>query len=111
MKRQLCEVIHSISNEYGNLIVKDGRNYIEVDIAERAEAMGYPEIKSRYGHVNAVVPIKHPVRGMKVRIDGRTFSNYKQVDSGVAIPGHVVKDTGLSNSAYIPVDSMILNFA
>ena len=47
---------------------------------------------------------------MKVRIDGRTFVNYALFDSGVAVPGYIVKDASLPHRTYIPNDSMICNF-
>ena len=73
--------------------------------------MGYPELKERYANVNAIVPMKDPVEGMKVRIDGRTFVDYAQFESGVAVPGYVARDAGIPYITYIPNDSMILNFA
>jgi hypothetical protein len=47
---------------------------------------------------------------MKVRIDGRTFVNYAQFESGVVVPDYVARDAGLSYKTFIPKDSMILNF-
>jgi hypothetical protein len=48
---------------------------------------------------------------MKVRIDGRTFVNYAQFESGVVVPGFVAKAAGLKYKTFIPLDSMILNFS
>lgn len=48
---------------------------------------------------------------MKVRIDGRTFVQYRQFDSGVVVPGHVAQQSGLSHKSYQANDSMILNFS
>jgi hypothetical protein len=64
----------------------------------------------QYRKVLAVVPVKQARRGMKVRIDGRTFVNYGQLPSGVAIPGYVIQRSSLSYKTFIPNDSMILNF-
>lgn len=47
---------------------------------------------------------------MKVRIDGCTFISYAQFDSGVAVPGYVANEAGLSHHCYTAQDSMILNF-
>ena len=47
---------------------------------------------------------------MKVRIDGRTFVNYVQFDSGVAVPNYIAEDSELPYRAYAARDSMILNF-
>jgi hypothetical protein len=48
---------------------------------------------------------------MKVRIDGRTFVNYAQFESGIAVPNYVARQVDLPNRAYIAQDSMICNFA
>ena len=48
---------------------------------------------------------------MKVRIDGRTYVNYAQLESGVAVPGYVAKEAGLPYKNFEPNDSMIRNFA
>ena len=111
MNKNLYKILQSIADEYKSELSNNGRNYIEVDIGKKAEAIGYPELKEKYNHVNAVVPIKHPVKGLKVRIDGRTFVNYAQYDSGIAVPGYLAKDAGRPYKAFIPNDSMILNFA
>jgi hypothetical protein len=58
-----------------------------------------------------VVPLKAPLPGMKVRIDGRTFVNYRRHPSGMAVPGHVAEAAGMRSEAYRARDSMILNFA
>jgi hypothetical protein len=72
MKRHLSEVLESIVKECGGNILAGARHYLEVDIGKRAEVLGYPELKEKYGRVYAIVPLKHPRTGMKVRIDGRT---------------------------------------
>ena len=60
--------------------------------------------------MQAIIPLKKPVGGMKVRIDGRTFVNYAQYDTGVVVPGYGAKEAGLPFETFIPNDSMILNF-
>jgi len=111
MKRHLDEVLESIAKEYGGNILDGSRHYLEVDIGKRAEALGYPKLKEKYGQVYAIVPLKHPVNGMKVRIDGRTFVDYAQYDSGIAVPGYIADDAIQPYKPYIPNNSMILNFA
>ena len=37
--------------------------------------------------------------------------DYARFDSGVAVPGYVAREVGLSGTAYAAEDSMILNFA
>jgi hypothetical protein len=63
----------------------------------------------RYSNAWAVIPLKEPVSGMKVRIDGRTFINYARFDSGVAVPGYVAGGTTLNHPSYTAQDSMVLN--
>ncbi|QTA89650.1 hypothetical protein [Desulfonema magnum] len=109
MNRELNKVLDSIANEYHGDISDGARNYVEVNIGKRSETMGYPELKKKYNEVCAIVPLKKPVNGMKVRIDGRTFVNYAQYDSGVAVPGYIAKDAGLPYKTFVPNDSMILN--
>jgi hypothetical protein len=59
--------------------------------------------------VQAVVPLKQPVEGMKVRIDGRTFVDYAEFDSGVVVPGYEARETTLPRRPWTANDSMILN--
>jgi hypothetical protein len=108
MKRHLNEVLESIAEEYGGNILDGSRHYLEVDIGKRAEVLGYPKLKEKFGQVYAIVPLKHPINGMKVRIDGRTFVNYAQYDSGIVVPAYMAVQP---YKPYIPNDSMILNCA
>jgi hypothetical protein len=111
MKRHLNEVLESIVAEYGGNILAGARHYLEVDIGKRAEVLGYPELEEKYGQVYAIVPLKHPKTGMKVRIDGRTFVNYAQYDSGIVVPGYMADEAVQPYKPFIPNDSMILNCA
>ena len=110
MKTKLDKIINTISEKYKDEIMACARNYVEVNIGDTAEQMGHPELKKKYAAVYAVVPLKAPKPGMKVRIDGRTFVNYALFDSGVAVPGYIAQDASLPRQAYIPNDSMICNF-
>ena len=110
MKTELDSIIEKIGQDYENDIMACARNYVEVDIGQTAEQMGHPELKAKYRDVFAVVPLKAPKPGMKVRIDGRTFVNYALFDPGVAVPGYIVKDASMPYQTYIPNDSMICNF-
>ena len=111
MRDRLDEILNRIGEEYKEYISKGARNYLEIDLGEQAEKLGYSEETLKYKNINAVIPLKGPFKGMKVRIDGRTFVNYAQFDSGVAVPGYVASETGLPSKAFTPNDSMILNFA
>jgi hypothetical protein len=73
--------------------------------------LGFSEAKAQYKNVCAIVPLKRPVSGMKMRIDGRTFVNYAQFESGIVVPNYVARNVDLPYRAYIAKDSMICNFA
>ena len=111
MRNDLAEVLTKIGEEFKEEISDESDFCLEVDIGKHAEKLGYSDIKEKYHDVSAFVPLKQPVRGMKVRMDGRTFVNYAQCESGVVIPGYVAKKAGLSYKTYEPNDSMIRMFA
>lgn len=110
MKTDLGKVIGLISEDFKNDILATSRFYREVNIGERAERLGLSELKGQYRDVFAIVPLKQPAEGMRVRIDGRTFMNYAQFEFGVVVPEYVAEDTGLPYKPFVPNDSMILNF-
>jgi hypothetical protein len=110
MNSYLNQILTKIVADNRDIISHDARNYKEVDMSQVAADLGLADAKDSYRHVNAIVPIKAPVEGMKVRIDGRTFVDYVQFDSGVAVPGYVAAESGLPHRAYEAWDSMILNF-
>jgi hypothetical protein len=110
MDRHLDNTLRAIGNDYADKISRNSRFYAEVDIGKKGQLLGYRDIEERYNKVLAVVPLKKAARGMKVRIDGRTFVNYGQLSSGVVIPGHVIKRSSLSHKPYRANDNMILNF-
>jgi hypothetical protein len=111
VKDPLSEVIEQIAEEYKNQVLKNSRCYREISIGEQAERLGFTDLKVPYRDVFAIVPLKEPVDGMKVRIDGRTFVSYAQFESGVVVPAYVAQKTGLPFQPYAANDSMILNFA
>ncbi|MEZ4602637.1 MAG: hypothetical protein R2861_04290 [Desulfobacterales bacterium] len=63
MNPKLSEILKNISDEYQEKIstVPGTRNYLEVDIGERAGKLGFSELKDQYRRVNAVVPLKEEV--------------------------------------------------
>ena len=111
MNDQLNEVLARIVDDYKENIQDDSRYYLEISIAKKAAEMGFKEIEACYRDTCAIVPLKHPVNGMKVRIDGRTFVNYAQFDSGIVLPNYVAGQVGLPFKDYVAKDSMICNFA
>jgi len=104
-------LLADIDREFEAVIDSDGRHYLEIHLGKRAESMGLFELATIYTHAHAVIPLKHPVGGMKVRIDGRTFINYGQFASGMAVPAYVARNSTWRFDTYTPNDSMVLNFA
>lgn len=110
MNRNLDAVLSTIGETFQAEIDADARFYREVDIGTQAEAMGLSNICDRFRGISAIVPLRRPSTGMTVRIDGRTFVNYAQFDSGIAVPGYVAAESELTHRPYTANDSMILNF-
>lgn len=106
----LVKVLEAIEEEYKETIEKGARHYLEVNIGRRAAMMGYDEIKEKYRHTHAIVPLKAPRSGMKVRIDGRTFAHYAEYASGVAVPAYCADEAGRAYRTFMPQDSMVCNF-
>jgi len=73
MTNYLSEVLTKIGEEYQENICDDSRHYLEISLAQKATELGFSEVKERFRDVYEIVPLKEPVSGMKVRIDGRTF--------------------------------------
>ena len=110
MMNNLSEVLAKIGEEYQGNIQADSRYYLEISIAQKAAELGFSEVKDRYRNVHTILPLKHPIEGMKVRIDGRTFVNYAQFESGIVVPNYVAREVDLPHRTYIAKDSMICNF-
>jgi hypothetical protein len=110
MNDHLTDVLNRISDEYRNDIQRDSIHYREIDLGEKAGRLGYDELKGRFENVYAILPLKEPAAGMKVLIDGRTFVDYAQFESGVVVPGYVARAAGVPFAPYAAGESMILNF-
>jgi hypothetical protein len=111
MENNLKLVLTHIAEAYKGSISQNSRHYREVDIGDVAARLGFADVKEKFKNARAIVPLQNPVSGMKVLIDGRTFVDYAQYDSGVAVPGYIAKEAGIPYKAYTPDESMILNFA
>ena len=109
MSNRLDKVITEIGNDFKGIISGDARHYLEVNIGKKSEQLGFYDLQQKFQNVNAIVPLKRPIKGMKVRIDGRTFKNYGQFESGIAVPGYIAEQSKLPFAAYTPEHSMILN--
>jgi hypothetical protein len=110
MNAKLSKVLDLIADEYKGKIHKGSRHYLEVSIGEQAERLGHTDLEKKYKNTYAIVPLKAPQNGMKVRIDGRTFINYAEHASGIAVPGYLAREAGRPFKAFVPNDSMICNF-
>jgi hypothetical protein len=111
MNNKLVNILNIIGEKYKGRIQKGSRHYLEVSIGKYAERLGHTGLKEKYKHTYAIIPLSAPQKGMKVRIDGRTFINYAEHTSGIAIPGYIAREAGLSFKKYTPKDSMIFNFS
>ena len=111
MKNNIGKIIKKIEADHQDHISSEARNYKEVDLSKTADQLGLKDAAEFFGNIKAIVPLKSSLEGMKVRIDGRTFVNYVQFESGVAVPGYVAAKSGLPHKAYEAWDSMILNFS
>jgi len=109
MRNILSKVLSEIGEEYKGNINNNSRHYLEISLAQKATELGLSEVNKHYKNVCAIVPLKRPVSGMKVRIDGRTFVNYAQFESGVVVPNYVANQVDLPHKAYAANDSMICN--
>jgi hypothetical protein len=110
MANKLSQILNKIGDDFRGNIRDDSRHYVEVSIARKADELGFSDLKESYRDAFAIVPLKQPVEGMKVRIDGRTFINYSQFESGVVVPHYVASQVDLPKRAYVAQDSMICNF-
>jgi hypothetical protein len=110
MDIRLSDILDTIGEKFRGKIQKGSRHYLEVNIAEHAEKLGHTGIQEKYGKTYAIVPLKEPQKGMKVRIDGRTFVDYVEFASGIAVPGYLGREAGQSYKTFVPNDSMICNF-
>jgi hypothetical protein len=111
MKEYLSKLLTKIGEEYRENICDDSRHYLEISLAQKASELGFAEANEHFRDVYAIIPLKRPTSGMKVRIDGRTFINYAQFESGVVAPHYVASQVDLPHRAYTAKDSMICNFA
>jgi hypothetical protein len=111
MDTRLRELLDQIGRSFEDRILPDGRHYIEVNLGREAGRRGLEKLRARFATTELVVPLGEPLPGMKVRIDSRTFVNYRRHPSGIAVPGYVADAAGLGCEAYRAPDSLILNFA
>ena len=68
MDNQIKELLKHIELEFGGKILSGARNYLEVNLAEQARKLGYGDLGEKYNTACAIVPLKNPLPGMKVRM-------------------------------------------
>lgn len=111
MDSKLQEILETLGTQFENDIQKGSRHYLETNIGDLAGRLGYEDLKASYRDTYAVIPLKTPRGGMKVRIDGRAFAEYAEYDSGVVVPGYLARQAGGTYKTFVPNDSMICNYA
>ena len=110
MDTRINELLEHVERTYGSKMQRGARHYMEVNLARHARAMGFADLGEKYKTACAIIPLNAPQQGMKVRIDGRTFVNYAEYDSGMAVPGYLAKEANRKFRTFVPNDSMICNF-
>ena len=110
MDNRIDILLDHIEETYRQKIQRGARHYMEVNLGEQARRLGFEDMGEKYKNACAVIPLKVPQKGMKVRIDGRTFFNYAEYDSGMAVPVFLAKDAAKKYRTFIPNDSLICNF-
>jgi hypothetical protein len=110
MNHKIDELLEHVEKIHIGKIQRGSRHYIEVNLFEHALRLGLREIGETCKTACAIIPLKEPQPGMKVRIDGRTFVNYAEYDSGMAVPGYLAKASNRKFRIFVPNDSMICNF-
>ena len=111
MHNNLKTVLTQMGENYKEILGNGSRHYLEVSIGQKAVEMGMRDIGEQYREAYAIIPLKRPLAGMKVRIDGRSFVNYAQFASGIVVPPYIARQAGLAYRTYSARDSMICNFA
>lgn len=110
MNQRLNDVLEFLGNEYQQKIQRGSRHYLEVSVGKTAAKIGYTDLTDKYMNTFVIVPLNAPQHGMKVRIDGRTFVDYAEYASGIAVPGYLAREAGQASKPFVAHDSMICNF-
>jgi hypothetical protein len=110
MDNRIDKLIKHVEEIYSGKMQRGARHYLEVNLAEQARKLGFADLGEKYKTACAIIPLKAPQPGMKVRIDGRTFVNYAEYDSGMAVPVYLANASSRKFRTFVPGDSMICNF-
>lgn len=109
--RALANILQRIGDDWKERINPTSDTYCLINMRRACQAYGYPTIVSRYSDrkFSVVVPLKEgALRGVGFEVDGMEFSDYVQLDSGIAIPPDLARITRKSGREYLPHDRMIL---
>jgi hypothetical protein len=105
------DVLRVVEEEFREEMEPTSRFFVDVDLGRTAARLGLQDPEGILSGVEAVVPLRRLRGGMRVRVDGRTFVDYAQCDSGLAVPGYVARRAGLRFRPYRALDSMVRMFA
>ena len=108
--RNLNNELNVIGEEYKPMILNGSLHYLGVSIREWAERLGYADVKERYKNSCVIIPLKAPQKGMKVRVDGRTFVNASENSPEIVVSGRLAREDDRSFKTFVSNDSMICNF-
>jgi len=110
MNTTIDRVLASIAEEHAPRMTGASRFYREVHIGRQAAKLGLNDIDDDIRNSHAMVLLKDPGSGMKVRIDGRTFVDYAQSADNVVVPGYVASRAAGPFRPYTAEDSMVMVF-
>jgi hypothetical protein len=102
-------IVQKIGEDFKDNIGPSSRNYTQVNLGQVAKELGLRKEKKLLRDVEAIVPLRRHMDGMKVRIDGRTFRDYREFENGVVLPGDIARDAIMLSEPYEAQDSMIYN--
>jgi len=106
----LEKVLKKMGEELKDEIWAKSSTYCLIDIAKAYEIFDI-EGGEQYKDVNAVVPLKKTLKGLSVIVSGKSFEDYAQLKSGIAVPEWVAEEAKMKYKKYKPKDEMTLTTA
>ena len=71
MDDRIDKLLENIEETYRDKIQRGASHYMEVNLGKQAHRLGFADLAEKYKNAHAIIPLKLPQKGMKVRIDGR----------------------------------------
>ena len=116
---ELGDVLIKIGEEFKDEIWAKSGTYCLIDVGKAFEVFGKKKNADKYKGVNIVVPLnegplnvvplkKDSERGVPLIVNGKNFSDYCQLESGIAVPEWLAEESALTYKPYKPKDSMTL---